>query len=143
MCLACSRRSREASATGKKQATGKSQQGETVERSDKIRKVEVRQQWGRFGGFADHVRNVILTFNKISSSRTTRLTVGFAESANSYFACFRNVSATGFVACRPQPSGAGSASDKIPSVDAASPRDKKNRPRLPDSPARNRYEIGA
>ena len=65
MCLACSRRIREASATGKKQGTGKSQQGGTVERSDKIRKVEVRQQWGRFGGFADHVRNVILTFNKI------------------------------------------------------------------------------
>ena len=65
MCLVRSRSSREASATRKKQARGRSQQGRTVGRSDKIRKVEVRQQWGRFGSFADHVRIVILTFKKI------------------------------------------------------------------------------
>ena len=65
--MVCSRSSREASATGKKQARGKSQQGRTVGRSDKIRKVEMRQQWSRFGSFADHVRIVILTFNKVTS----------------------------------------------------------------------------
>ena len=65
MCLACLRRSREAGATGKQRARGKSPQAGPVGRSDKIRKVGVRQQWGRSGGFADHGRTVILTFSKI------------------------------------------------------------------------------
>ena len=58
MCLVCSENSREVSMAREKQARGKSksEQGGRII-GDKVRKVNGRQEWGRFGGFAGHCKD--------------------------------------------------------------------------------------